>query len=413
MVSPGKQIEKLREDIQDTEDGRTIDREEDREALIKFSDQLYLMNSQYGDHRHLKLLRHCTRMAENVGGLMQAVEDRDQAEDIVRWIHETYPNEETNRDYRIALRMFGKRVTRSDEPPEGVAWVDGTTSNSYNPVPSEADMLEWESDVLPMIDSCNNARDKALIAVQFDAGLRGGELIELRIGDIFDADHSIGLHVDGKNGERSVHLIPSIPYLQQWLKDHPARDDPNAPLWSKLNTAERPVYQTLLGCFKRAARRAGVNKPVTLTDFRKSNMRWLVQKGMGQAHIEDRQGRKRGSESTARYLARFGDESSEKRYAALHGKEIETEGETEIAPLTCPRCDKETPRSEDFCMWCSQALSSDATERIESVEDTTVDHMVKVEDEAERRLLAKFREFVRSKPNALPDDAHELLSSSS
>ena len=39
----------------------------DRDALLRFSDELYLLSSMYSDSRHDKLLRHCTRMAENVG----------------------------------------------------------------------------------------------------------------------------------------------------------------------------------------------------------------------------------------------------------------------------------------------------------------------------------------------------------
>lgn len=42
-------------------------------------------------------------------------------------------------------------------------------------------MLGWEEDVIPIIDETRNARDAAALALQFDAGLRGGEL-QLRRG---------------------------------------------------------------------------------------------------------------------------------------------------------------------------------------------------------------------------------------
>ncbi len=73
------------------------------------------MREKYGWHRHLKLLRHCTRMAEHPGGLADALEQKEAAENIVRWIHSEYDNEETNRDYRVVLRIFSKRVTDGDE----------------------------------------------------------------------------------------------------------------------------------------------------------------------------------------------------------------------------------------------------------------------------------------------------------
>jgi hypothetical protein len=54
-------------------------------------------------------------------------------EDIVRWINRTYDNEETNRDYRVALSVFGRRTSdeNGDDPPESIEWVpSGRSSNT-------------------------------------------------------------------------------------------------------------------------------------------------------------------------------------------------------------------------------------------------------------------------------------------
>jgi hypothetical protein len=83
----------------------------DREALIELSDERYLLQTKYSDHRQPKLLGHCTTVAETVGGLAEGLGDRDAGEEIVRWINRTYDNVETNRDVRIALRGVGRRVT--------------------------------------------------------------------------------------------------------------------------------------------------------------------------------------------------------------------------------------------------------------------------------------------------------------
>ena len=80
------------------------------DALIDFSDRLFLLLADYSDHRHEKPFRHCTRMAEEVGGLADALNGRSTTQDIVRWINRTYNNEETNRDYRIALRLSRVKV---------------------------------------------------------------------------------------------------------------------------------------------------------------------------------------------------------------------------------------------------------------------------------------------------------------
>ncbi|WP_200895650.1 hypothetical protein [Halorubrum saccharovorum] len=141
--------------------------EDDAETLLEFSRQLDLLSSKYTDYRHLKLLRHCVIMAEHVGGLADALESRDAAEEIVVWINRERGvpeySEETNQDYRVALRIFGKRVLKmaDDEVPESIAWVPTGTSNAYDPSPSRSDMLDWEEAKKMAVEGTTNQRDKA------------------------------------------------------------------------------------------------------------------------------------------------------------------------------------------------------------------------------------------------------------
>lgn len=65
--------------------------EADREALLEFSDRMRLLRETYGWHRHLKLLRHNTRISEEAPvRLVDARADREAAEDVLSWIHTTY-----------------------------------------------------------------------------------------------------------------------------------------------------------------------------------------------------------------------------------------------------------------------------------------------------------------------------------
>jgi integrase len=400
------------EDCDELDEGdvRDLD-DEDRERLLEMSDNILLVPSEIGDHRHLKLLRHNARMAEHAGPLHKVLEDEAAAKRVVRWIHRQYENEHTNQDYRTALRSFGRYTLNRDEPPETLAWIPTGTSNDFDPVPSERDLLTYD-EVQRMAETTRNTRDAALIMLQFEAGCRSGELYDLRRRDIFDGEHSIGIHVDGKQGERAVHLIVATPYLQQWLRDHPS-DDPDAWLWSKLDTPDRPSYNTWLTYFRQAAKRADVAKTVTPTAFRKSNTRWLLNRGMNTARIEDRQGRKRGSKHTARYAAHFGEESNERVYAAMHGEEVKPEDTGEVTPLECPRCSRETPREKSHCVWCNQALSQQAVEALDTTVDAGVDELTEADESDAQAMFAAFLKFARDNPHLVPEDAHELISSSS
>ncbi|MFD1512488.1 tyrosine-type recombinase/integrase [Halomarina rubra] len=357
MAAPSEAIERLRERAETSADLV----EADRDVLIRFSDELFVRSVNYSDHRHEKLLRHCVRIAEETDGLAAVLEDEAAAKRVVTWINRTYDNEETNRDYRVALRVFAKHVTDGEDVPESVAWVSGQTSRNYDPKPDPREMLHWEEHVLPMIETCHNNRDKAMLAVAWDAGTRSGEFRDLQVRDVTDHTHGLQITVDGKTGQRSVTLIPSVPFLQRWLADHPG--DESSDLWSKLHQDDDLSYNAVKKVFVSAAERAGVTRPVTLTNFRKSSASHLASQGMNQAHIEDHHGWTRGSTVAARYVAVFSGDS-DRELAKVHGLDVEEDEPDPIAPVACPRCDRDNPHDVDACVWCGQALEAGAVERI-------------------------------------------------
>lgn len=373
VTNPDAALGRLQEQLTNLDRDVT---EAEAELLLSFDDRMALLPSEYGKQRREKLLRHCTIIAEADGtDLEAALEDRDAAERIVRWIHREHDPEETpetNKDYRIALRMFGKRLVESgvdvpatdDDIPESLDWIPTTTSRNYDPKPNPAEMLDWDADVLPMIDATMNSRDAALLAVAFDAGPRSGELLGLGVGDIADHTHGYKLTVDGKKGQRSITIIRAAPYLTRWLSDHPRRTEKNAPLWCKLRSGEEISYQMARKIPRQAADHAAVDKPVTFTNFRKSSASFLASQGVSQAILEDHHGWSRGSKAAARYISIFA-EASDREVAKAHGIQVEEDDLEQVAPRTCPRCNRETPRSEEFCMWCDQALEYGAAAELD------------------------------------------------
>lgn len=386
--------------------------ESDRDALIAFSKELSLRQSEYSDHRHLKLLSHVRQMALNAGPVTDALKSKDDAKELVGWIHNKYDSEETNRDYRVALRRFGAiladttgfipdDVGISDKGiPRTLAWISSTTSSTYDPAPNPGEMLKWEGDVKPMLEAAKNERDAAAIALQFDAGLRGGEFVSLSVGDISDHKHGLQVTVQGKQGQRSVALIPSVPYVKRWLASHPAGDDPDAPLWTHLNEPREISRNYKARMFSDSAERAGVQKPVTPTNFRKSSASWAASRGMNQAHIEDRYGWVRGSRVASRYVSIF-KEDSDREYAKLHGLDVEEDEPEDRSPLTCPNCGQDTPRDKDMCVWCGQALEPDTARVIDDMRDKLLDAMAETDDPDQRQFYRKALDDMGDDPEKL------------
>lgn len=412
-----RRLENTRESVAEHDDLADAD----RQLLQDFDRQLGLR--QYSTERHLKLLRHCKTLAgvvESSRGpdivpsvsLADCLDDRDSAESLVAWINRTYENEETNRDMRVALRVFGKLVTDGDEVPDTLAWVPSTTSRSYNPTPDPAEMLDWQDDVVPMTEAVHNLRDRALIAVAWDAGARAGELLDLRVGDVSDGTHGLQLSVDGKQGQRSITLFVADGHLSQWLDAHPSGES-TAPLWCRLNDGTADLtYQRCNDIIKRAGDRAGIDKPVTFTNFRKSSASFLASQGVSQAVLEEHHGWSRGSDVASRYVAVF-DEASDRELARAHGLDVSDDENDPIATVDCHRCGEPTPQDRPFCMHCHAAMDAEASQLIDDLTDR-IDQQVVVEDDPERRQeLLDLRRLTETNAAQLDiDHLHELLGTS-
>jgi integrase len=68
-----------------------------------------------------------------------------------------------------------------------------------------------------------------------DLSARPHEILNLKIKDIMFKTVDTGSRkqyaevlVNGKTGSRHIPLIQSIPYIKDWLANHPSRNNPNA-----------------------------------------------------------------------------------------------------------------------------------------------------------------------------------------
>lgn len=400
------QLDNLRERIEAAEELSS----DDQEVLSAFDDRLTLLATDYSDARHVKLLRHCTIMAERCGGLHRVLTSKEESERLVGWINDNFSNEESNRDYRVALRVFGRRVTEDDDVPSHMEWIPTGTSSNYDPSPDPRDMLDWEGDVEAMIDAAKNPRDAAMFALQFDAGLRGGEFKRLDYGDIQDNEHGLQVTVDGKQGRRTVLLIPSVPYVSRWRDEHPGGD--GDPLWSKLSATESVSDRMIYKAFRESAKRAGVTKPVTLTNFRKSSAAFLAARNLNQAHIEDHHGWVRGSSVASRYISTFG-QDTDREVARAHGVEIDAADEpADVSPVECPRCGTLNARSADFCSTCSQTFDREAKELLDELTSSMDERLIEADDHDTRRDLVGARQEIESSPEEFTkEELHEFASS--
>jgi len=92
--------------------------------------------------------------------------------------------------------------------------------SDYDP----SDMWNAEDNFI-FLKYCPDVRDRCYHAIEVDVGARPHELLNLKIKDVefIDSGNSkyARILVNGKTGQRSLVLIDSIPYVTQWISQHP------------------------------------------------------------------------------------------------------------------------------------------------------------------------------------------------
>ena len=100
------------------------------------------------------------------------------------------------------------------------------------------DLWTGEDDLL-FLRYCTSKRDRCYHTLSRDSSCRPHELLTLRTKDVVfktSGDYQYAeITVNGKTGTRTIPLFSCIPYLKDWLDEHPQRGNPNAMLFPSMS----------------------------------------------------------------------------------------------------------------------------------------------------------------------------------
>jgi hypothetical protein len=195
--------------------------------------------------------------------------------------------------------------------------------------------------------------------------------------------------VNGKTGQRHIPLINSIPYLKDWLDDHPQSGNPNAIL--------------ICGFFKSLGRMLRIESinhtyskykneifPKLLDDPNvpsddKAKIKELLKKPwnpyvrrhsaltekskiLKESTLRQHAGWSPNSKMDQKYVHYFGNESSESILEA-YGLKPKLVDINKLKPVSCPNCGELNKIDSKFCVKCRMVLSYHAyTEAVEDSE---------------------------------------------
>lgn len=360
-----------------------------KEDILEFD--RYLELSDYSDARRYKYLTQLPPMASKFDKPFSDAKKRD-IENILLWLKRRDDiSHRTKNSYKTLLKTFYKWLEngaiKNDLPyPDCAKIIDINYKKNNDKLPEE---LLTDQDAEKLIENALNPRDKCLISILHETGARIGELIDLSIGSIEDREHGYKIVVDGKTGSRRIPIIESIPYLNEWLNEHPNRENKNAPLWvniGEVNKGEPMSYRSIRKMLDKVSKRADIDKPVNPHQFRHSRATQLANK-FTEAQLCEFFGWVQGSDVPAKYVHLSG-RDIDNAYDQMYGlKTKEEEEKPNLAPRECPRCNEKVSPNAKFCYRCGQALTQESAKKVEESEQRIKEEKADIENKTMQKFV--------------------------
>jgi len=204
------------------------------------------------------------------------------------------------RRFQLHLVEAGLGISNRNRIMTGVKFLFGVTLRRHD-LAAEIFHLK-EEQKLPLILSPNEAelllakagsfRDHVMLSLGYGCGLRAGEIVRLKDGDIDSAQMIIRIVQSKGRKDRHVMLPPELlVLLRQWWKVRPKRFDAGVPvgerwLFPGRRQGQHLTTRQLSRLFHAAAAAAGITKRVSLHSLRHSFATELLEAGTDIRYIQ-------------------------------------------------------------------------------------------------------------------------------
>jgi integrase/recombinase XerD len=276
------------------------------------------------------------------------------------------------------------------------------------------DLWTQEDDLL-FLKYCPNTRDRCYHTISRDTSCRPHEILNLKIKDIVfktsgDRQYAEVL-VNGKTGTRHIPLIDSLPYIKDWLDQHPRRNNPNTYFIcsrDRKHFAQQLQIPSLRDNYKKYKLnffpkllddphvlaedkqkiRDLLNKPWNPYIRRHSSLT-AKSKFLHGSIFNQHAGWSPRSQMHLKYLHYFGNESSESILEAYGIITKDQKGSTAMRSKQCPNCNEPNKPDSRFCAKCRMVLTYDAySETIDEkqTKDKQIEEMMRKQEQFEQLI---------------------------
>ena len=356
---------------------------EDREDARRLVRELLAQG--YSVQRVLKYLTTLVSLSRQFKKPLRELTEEDVKE-WAGWLNTTREYRDwTKYDLMTILRRYLRWLGKGDV----VSWLKPRLPRN-NTTPEE---VLTEDEIKRIAEAAYTTRDKAFVLALYESGCRIGEFLPLKLKHVSFDRHGAVLRVTGKTGDRRVRLVASTLPLQEWIEEHPGKDDPEAYLWCQIPAPYHPAdkvkrrhvsYGFVNKLLRELAQKAGVKKKVNPHAFRHARATFLA-RHLKEPEMREFFGWGKDSEMPSVYVHLSGRDVDASVLAVYGMEDAGKRQEPVLKPEPCPRCQEQNDPAAKFCRRCGMPLGeSFLTEEYELREEI-------------QRLKEEMREVARVK----------------
>jgi integrase len=248
------------------------------------------------------------------------------------------------------------------------------------------DLWSQEDDLL-FLKWVINKRDRCYHTMSRDLSARPHEILGIKIKEVVfksvDNKRYAEVLVNGKTGSRHIPLIQSIPYIKEWLSNHPSRNNPNSPLFvslSKQSMGRKQLTTNSLHSIYKYYKEEFFPKlladPIVPNED-KEKIKDLLKKPFNsyirrhsaltekskvlRSHVLNQHaGWSANSNIAQKYIHYFGNESNESLLEAYGIVTKDSIPIDRLNPKICTNCNEGNTQDAKFCAKCRMVLTYDA-----------------------------------------------------
>lgn len=352
---------------------------DDADLILRFLDE-EANRSGLTEHTTLSNSRYIFHTVERVPDIRKW--DNQKINGYVRECRKKY-KANTTRKHVLLTRQFCewlvKNKLNTSLEMDGIRAIKAPAADKMT---KTAAMMLSNDEIEKIIAAGKNVRDRCLMSMLAESGMRPFELLGLKWGDLKIDQYGVVINVSGKTEiPRFIRLIHSSPYIAAWRNDHPNPIE-SAHIFVSLRAPdmeERITHSGLKKVVRLAVAKAGIKKKVSPYLFRHSNVTRMLEEGYSDSTIRMVHW---GSQSTT-MLSTYGHVSSAAIDAELLDKAgvVSREKKDRKQVHQCYDCKTILKPGDEFCPKCGKPQSEEARQQVQS-------------DEA--RLFGLFQKFVAS-----------------